>query len=160
MPTINNASPRLRYELTRFALTGGARACELDFAVRATPSSGAHALPGSPQRHPDTGSKTRRRLLRAMIALPTPVGPVRRRSGARNRRRSPRAGRRALRGELDSCSFGFARIFSRAGPRPATPGPATPQGLPTGPLTSLAGRFVSSTWRTVGTFFEFQFERL
>ena len=64
MPTINNASPRLRYELPRFALTGGARACELDFAVSATPSSGAHALPGSPQRHPDTGSKTRRWLLR------------------------------------------------------------------------------------------------
>ena len=83
-----------------------------------------------------------------------PVGPVRRRSGSRNRRRSPRVGRRALRGELDSCSFGFARIFSRAGPRLAAPGPATPQGLPTGRSTSLPGRFVSSTWRPGGIIFE------
>ena len=156
MPTINNASPRLRYELTRFALTGGARACELDFAVSATPSSGAHALPGSPQRHPDTGSKTRRRLLRAMIALPTPVGPVRRRSGARNRRRSPRAGRRALRGELDSCSFVFSeRKFSRASDG-LVPGPAVPQALPTRPppagcctWTSCSLEFESATYGTL-----------
>ena len=119
-----------------------------------TPSSGAHTLPGSPQRHPDTGSKTRRWLLRAMLALPTPIGPVRRRSGSRNRRRSPRVGRRPCTGTWESCSFDFARIFSRAGPRLATPGPATPQGLPRGRTTSLAGRFVSSTWRPGGIIFE------
>ena len=88
----------------------------------------------------------------SLLALPTPAGPVRRRSGSRNRRRSPRAGRRALRGELDSCSFGFARIFSRAGPRLATPGPATPQGLPTGRPTSLlggSGFFLIATYRII-----------
>ena len=104
--------------MARFARLTGTRAhCELDRQWSTTPPSRAHALPGSPQRHPDTGSKTRRRLLRARLALPTPVGPVRRRSGSRNRRRSPRVGRRALRGELDSCSFGSLRENSR-GRRP------------------------------------------
>ena len=140
--------------MARFARLTGTRAhCELDRQWSTTPPSRAHALPGSPQRHPDTGSKTRRRLLRARLALPTPVGPVRRRSGSRNRRRSPRAGRRALRGQLDSCSLGFSgRKFSRASDGLVL-GPAVPQALPTRPP-----RRVAVTWTSCS--FEFAVPRV
>ena len=73
----------------------------------------------SMKRHPiamsvDEMAVVEGRFSPAPISRPAPVGPVRRRSGSRNRRRSPRAGRRALHGQLHSCSFGPLRENSHA----------------------------------------------